>query len=714
MATPEEIAAATQKAAADAAAALLNLQTVFGPVAETARQEFDKIIKKANETGKSFSDFASTSIQTGDEMSSKLLAIGKAFNFAFTMMSPPLDAFKTFKVEGGAAVNTMGDQFEKLTTQMGSWGAVTEKLMGSVPMSILRAGESIVKRYLEHAAAVEHLESSYLDMQAATGKLGSSFGETGLDAGKLNDAVAQFSARLIDAAGATGQSIDDVSRWAGALGEIPDVFNSVISATDKQGKQLDALTGALTLASGAHRDVKEVISAMTMAYEDLGQAQGKITDGTDRGARLFAMMAETSQKLGLRFKDTQGYLATMAGTFKMLGDNTEGSAKILARFSSALQNTGLTAKQSVDVIQHMVGQMSQLEIGTKALVSARTGGPGGLQGAFQIDQLLRSGQVDKVASMMEKTLRQQFGGRIYSQEEAARSPQAAAGFFRQQQMLRSGAFGGLAKDDASATHILEALKQGPAATAEVLRSSQEAVSESLDKGEAVQERSYNVLTRINNSMDRGVAIQEQQFMLQARDLLGIEGAKGAGDFLSSYKNQQIDAGQTEALQMPRSMQTMRDEGITQAMGGVIGGVSGEFKTFYDKMQSGLKQTSEDLHKATAPTNREDANKTQKMGNEQNLAVQHMQASRRGNARAAALFNQDMQTSLRPELGAQIPRAMQTVKHEIDLKGRLPIDLTVDIKTPPGYQGEVSTSNPNVVISSAAKTGGVNYTQKETK
>lgn len=597
-------------------------------------------------------------------------------------LTTKFDAFKNLQVQSASATQTMGDQFDQLISRMGGWGQASDKLLGAGLKGLVSMGEEGARRFLESASSAQKLENAYINLQGATGKLGEVFDSNNNIAANLSAQVARYGTVLTNTSAVTHENIKTVSDFAAQLGTIPNVIGTLIDSGRGFENQLDGLATAFTLAKGASRDTSEVFAVMKLAYENLGNPQGKVTDNALKGTQAFALMSEASNKLGLRFEDTRGYLSHVAEQFKNVGDNTQGATNILNRFSGALQSTGLTAKASIDIVQQMVDSMSKLEMGTKALISVRSGGPGGLQGAFKVENLLREGKTDEVAKMLERSFKQQVGGRIVTQKEAEQSPQAAAQFMRQREMLKSGAFGGLAKDNETATRLLEAISKGPMETANQL-TAKDATKNVVEKGNELQKTQINMLDMINNSLDRSVVIQEQSFLATARSAIG-GGDKGkpwvealeqfrltsSKNTISNYGPGNVNEPVNFASQQKRQLQIagadMMDS--TKAFDQIKGlgkGAAAEISNTVDGILSSARAEGE-----------------------KNKNIQKALQGQSDTARATQRVQAETLRQRPSTLAPEIPKAAQVTKHEVDVK---PLEVNINVSRDKDVQVTTTTN-----------------------
>jgi len=609
--------------------------------------------------------------------------IGKLF-----ALTTNFEPFKNFSVNGGAQVRTMQDQFDSITSKTGSLKNALDKLgkINVLPKELINSSNEVIQSFLMHADSAQRAQRGVLNLAAASGNLNKFFDDQNKLTSTLNNSTAQFTNKMLETAKATNTSFGEVQNLAEVLGKIPGGLDGISSNTGA-----DRMTTALQLAAGAGKDVSTVLDTMNRAYESLSNSQGRVTDASEKGERLFALMSETSNALNLRFSDTQEYLNTIANGFKNIGDNTEGATKILGRFSNSLQNTGLTAKASLDIITHMTRAVGNLSEGTQALISQRSGGPGGLQGAFQVEQLLRQGKVDQVAKMAENALRQQFGGKIYTQAEAASSQQAASQFYRQRALLQSGAFGNLASNKEDATRLLEALASGNGGTA--IKTGNEAVAQTAQRGESVTNKTNSILNAIDVGIDQLVANSDAELAIFAENLIGTgeknsATAKAIQD-ISSRAIQRNVSNEGKELDVRQS----RLNGNRAAFGDFVSAGEGIVSDFPNKLNQVMLEGKEGFSSMTEifeKRGRESRERQETTSNRQRL-------------------NKIPITSRPPTLN-QVPK--QTAKiasaNKTEISQSSNINITMTAKDLPPFEMQTKTDNPNAVVTlnKAVANGGV--------
>jgi hypothetical protein len=290
----------------------------------------------------------------------------------------------------------------------------------------------------------------------------------------------------------------------------------------------------MRVVTGAGREQKDMTDAISVAYENLGNAQNANIEKDQRAVDLFSTMIELQSRMGVTFETSRDALAAVAKEFRNVGDETDGAAKIFDTFGNALRNTGITASASMTIVGDMIKGISDLTVGTKAFLSSQSGGPGGLQGSLQIDEMLRKHDLAGVMNIAQNALKSKFGGRIVTQQEGAeQGGDTAAQYQKQRSMLQSGIFGiGKGTDDQTAGRIIEALKQGNVSGfADTMKTGQAVAGDLAEKGNKLQERSVNILTSMAQILQRNTVAAELSAAAELRRIGGTEGSPKMVDAL---------------------------------------------------------------------------------------------------------------------------------------------------------------------------------------
>lgn len=427
------------------------------------------------------------------------------------------------------SINKTIDGFSDLNASVKKFGEgldAVKKITSTMGIRIPDTIEKTISGGAKDAEAAEKMHQVILNMLSDAGNLKTVFGESGKSMEDLSAISISYINSLETIGKATGHTLESTMKYANQFYRIPGVMTENIKVGGTLANTtMSALTVAMKVAAGSGQDFSKVMEIMKIAYENVGNAFGPVNDKAQKGLALFSMMSSLSKELNLQFNETEGLLTGVAQQFKFIGDNTQATANIMLKFTDALRNTGLTSNASLSIIKDMTESLSRLTLGTKAFISARAGGPGGLQGALQIETLMRQGKSDEVMRMVLNTMRQQFGGRIITQQEGAQSQVAAQQFVRQRMMLQSGMFGNLVGTgpgaEEKATRLLEALSKGDVSGA--VKTSQDAINEVANQGNELQKSSNTILTDISRTMEKSYLLQQITTLQSLRQLAGSEG-----------------------------------------------------------------------------------------------------------------------------------------------------------------------------------------------
>lgn len=415
-----------------------------------------------------------------------------------------------------ATFGMVKDQIESMGTE---WKHLTD-IMGKIPGA--SAGGAMLTNIKDNAGFGQKAEAQMISMLSAGGNLNKMFDAQG----KLTVDLAASTAKYVNSMGAVGQAngmtLATTLKYADELHRVPGIMDETINMGTELGGNMSALSATMKVMSGSGQNIDQVMKAMNTAYANLGNPMGAVVDKGQKGLTLFATMSTLSKDLNMQFGETAGFLGKVAEQFKFVGNNTEAAARVMVKFMDALRNTGLTSSASTDIIQGMIKSVGELTIGTKAFVSARQGGPGGFQGAMQMEKMNREGKSDEVMMMVLNTMKQQFGGRIVTSDEATQNQDNAAQFVKQREMMKSGIFGNMVGTgpgaDEKATKLLDALASGDMGKA--AKVGQTALQTVGMQGNNLQKESNTILNKIALSTERSAAAAQLTALVDLKKFLG--------------------------------------------------------------------------------------------------------------------------------------------------------------------------------------------------
>jgi hypothetical protein len=368
-----------------------------------------------------------------------------------------------------------------------------------VPQAVINQGISAVKGFVlnlvQSADNALRVQNAFIQLSAKTGNLSEVFAAAGPNLKNLNALLEKQTALVANAVKTTGLAPEVIQNYYTQLGTIPKALESNVKSSGSAANSVSMLTASIKVATGTGRTFTDVVDDMKLAFKDYNL--------TGEDALLFTTrISEISNKFGTNLDVVRESLRSTAGIFKMFGNEAEASSRILNNYVGALKSTGLSGDAAVEVVTSMTHAVSNLSIAQKSFLSAQTGGPGGLMGGFQIEKMLRDGKLDEVFEKVRTQMQRQFG-KIATLDEASNSPQAAAQLTKQMMVLRQGPLGQFAKSDQEAIRILEGFKAKQEGRSMPGELSSRVVQQTMDKGTAIQEKSYTELSRIRGILEGG-------------------------------------------------------------------------------------------------------------------------------------------------------------------------------------------------------------------
>ncbi len=551
---------ADAKAATQSALTFLDL--VNGKI-EDVQKAFQNINDTIVQTSKSIVNNLASAFKIvgaeGDNLSDKLEHMQKSHaNMAAAVAVQLLgvsEAYKSFTYEGVGGVKVLSDQFQtfKKTLTGMSEAAGLDKLAGlaknvglSIPLEVMEEGaqgvSTFIERQLAAADAGRDFRNSLIQTAGSTGGLNDMFIKLGPNLQNTEALITQQNTFMKGLADKTGMTTEQVGNYYNQIIKIPGAMNALVTSTKDGGTATSYLDAAMTSAQGTGRSYEAVITDITKAYDTMGLTGNPALNFTNR-------MSELSDKLGIKLSVTTEYLNKNADAFQFYGKNaeaftrvTDGAASIANKLYGSLAATGLSAKNSMGLIEGLTDRIGNMSLAQKAFLSAQTGGPGGLMGGFQIDKMLSEGKTEEVFNKMKETLKKQFGS-IVTLDQAASSPELSGQFAKQVSLLRQGPFGQVVKDDQQAYKLLEAFKNERPTTD--LKTGESLLADTLSRGETLQKDANTILGQIARNTEA----------------MKMAGSAAAVGFTSGFT--ELGAGGTELGKYLASMRQMGDVRSTE-------------------------------------------------------------------------------------------------------------------------------------------------------
>jgi hypothetical protein len=412
----------------------------------------------------------------------------------FTRRIDTPNAFKAIGEEAGKSTASINNMLET-TLKLFSPDLAKSKIPG-IGLAVEALKETSIR-----ADFAKNFEVGILQSAAATGQFSEVLKTLGTDLSGLSLKTDAYSKLFQEIGNSSGLSSTKVAEYAAKLRMIPGALDNFAGESGKAVENYHFLDAAIKTATGTGQDFNTVMEDLNFVFTDLG-TRGK------PALEIIAQMANTADATGLPLEKVRDFTRDAAGAFKFLGDNASGAIKIMAELGPSLQASGLGPGAINNLVKGVTNGISQMSTAQKSFLSSQTGGSGGLQGAFQIDLMLRQGKLDEVFGKVQQNLKQQIGGPIVSLEDASKDAGSAAQFQKQLALIKSPAMGGIAKSDAEAMRILEAFAaKDKGVAAKGLESPEDAFKTALQTGDSLQERQNSLLTVANNWAERQSQIQ---------------------------------------------------------------------------------------------------------------------------------------------------------------------------------------------------------------
>jgi hypothetical protein len=404
------------------------------------------------------------------------------------------------KLASSADINFQ--KFTDQTSQLESGlNTLKEKLGAGKAGEILKGiGESFgftgdnvmgfIKNVAFAADQVLYTQQGMLQAATSAGNMGEFYKRGSFDVDKMNASAVNLQNSLVNVTEATTRNHAQTLEMFGNFQKIPGAMQGITEGAHGSEQAMQRFTGMIQFATGTNQSFATVSDQVTYAVNNLGAS---FDDAMGYAARL----SQVSRDLGIPLGIAGERMKDLTNTFAVWGNTTEGSAQIFGNLYESFKQTGLGAEQATKIIVDMTKSMHSLGIAKEALISGRTGGPGGLQGAFQIEQLISEGKTDQVLKKMQQSLRQAMGGgKIIDLKEAGTSQAAAGQYAKQRAILASDAFGGFGKDEATANKILQVMSKGGDLSSKDLGDVKNVLKDTKKDGENQQAQTNNILSNI--------------------------------------------------------------------------------------------------------------------------------------------------------------------------------------------------------------------------
>lgn len=511
------------------------LKNLKGNLPEVS-SKLEEVAKNTSLTGEEFHKFITKAVHglgitgaSADSLVGKLKKIGEMAKEAFshvdivesyntvmgklkTTISDLADRYGGLAAEGGLMLGLIyrTDQstlFKKLgESAKDAAGDINEatksvlKLSGYENTSFGKYTQELATR----ADSARDMENSILTQAAAMGKLNEVYGEAGSGLAGLSDRTeeyAKFSSTIGSAVGMVPNQMADAMVKAS---KVPGMLDEVSKTGMIAGQQIHEFQAALEVATGSGQ-------SYTVVLEDLRNTKDRFAISTEKALEIVARTGDVAQATGVKLEYVRKYVDAATNSFGMLGNNAQSAIDIFNDMAPALKDLGAGPEQIQKIMEGAAKGISEMTTAQKGFLSASTGGPGGLKGAFEIDYQISQGKASDVFQKVKDNLQKQIGAPMVTLEQARGSDAAAAQMQKQISMIKSSSLGGMAKTDDAAIKLLDAMarQQDLGKVAKKLISPQKSLEDTMKKGATIQDRNNNVMIDLSNKIAYMSATQDR-------------------------------------------------------------------------------------------------------------------------------------------------------------------------------------------------------------
>jgi hypothetical protein len=463
---------------------------------------------------------------------------------------------------------------EKITTAFKSISPVLNNIFGS-NSKIMNFSNAV----LEGRDRVVSLERELISMALAQGRAADVTDQSAERFKDMSEAYVSYVNMSIKAAAETGHTVSSIMELNKALSSIPGSLSDA-EQTVKVSR----------MAAAARMNELEAAKQVADMYTRLGTSEKDATEA-------MAYMHDKAGDSKLRMEAFNQTVLTVAGSFKMLGDNTNATTNFVGAFDRAFQDSKISPEAMKEVINSVGEGIAKMDTAKKAFISGATGGPGGLAGKFQIDELIATGHMDEVVKKTMTAMQSQFGGPVLTRKDAVDNPALAGELYKQMQYLTGVA--GIAKNDEEAYRILEAMKTGVMDMLKPGAAEGEkglALERQLGKGASLQEQTQTTMMKIHQTLEVARLRQDKFYNTEFKEVDKYLGSIAETMGLSNIRDNRSGRGAMHAgvdmLSHGKERDQMQKPDWSEMMGNAfsVKAGAGDIKSDFLSMLSGGKHT----------------------------------------------------------------------------------------------------------------------------
>lgn len=501
-------------------------------------------------------------------------------------------------IRAGPVTGEFTRALDAITSGMSRLGATSETVK-KVQEEAKRGVMSTAAAFFTSADNIKRLQNSMVEATVSGSGLNELLRVVGDDFEKLDQVNEKYAGtlnRITKELGGTKKAQEQAANFMAMISSMPGGLRLLTQELEVNGEKFDVLSETMNIAAGSSRKQEEVLKDVNAVLQGYKGVLADVGTSTKAATDFTASMATMTSNLSANINDVHSALMESASAFKMFvmdgadaANMTKGMSTAMENYVTNLEAVGVPAANAIEMFKNYTNVVKNMTLGQMSFISSMSGGPGGLRGAFKMQDAISKGNFEEIRQQIEQTIRKQTGP-IVSRDQAMQSESAAAQYTRQLQMIQQGPLGSLAKTLPEAEAVLKAMKDGsklPAQAALRVDNPQKDANELMKAGQKIQKDSHGVLVDINASLNTlvvqsGLANRRTEKQILGTGNLGSlgGGSGGTGSGVPVYPS---------GVNIPASGELKKVADVFMDLPQVVKNAWGGFK---DVMGSGDKVTIE--------------------------------------------------------------------------------------------------------------------------
>ena len=344
---------------------------------------------------------------------------------------------------------------------MGSADRSAKTFAESLDNFVGKAASGVIANLVDAAGKANSFENAMLNAGMQGGNF---YALVGKDASKFSDnltaATINISNKAVLSANALGISYSEaLQRVQKAAADLPGTFGETFELTDSIGPMAqkhtyDIMTALSQVARGTGQAFTDTVPLAKSLIEDFGK-KGK------GSAEDIALLAKTAKDTGIGIKDVNALALSVNDSFKMWGDQIDGTTSVLGKMSAALKDNGVGIKGQIELTKQLETGLLNTSLPMKgfiALSAGMQGAGGGVGAGLKVEKMLQDRNIGGLVDMMQTALTKKTGtSQVMTLAQATEQPGREGEFIRQRMLLQQ--MSGI-QDTGALNRVMEAMSKG--------------------------------------------------------------------------------------------------------------------------------------------------------------------------------------------------------------------------------------------------------------